>query len=101
MVFDKPITLQTQNLDTEQWEDSLHLHAQVNKASGGTAFNAGADQYRMSLTFTVRYCKELEALRYSPQPFRILYKGHKFKLTDYDDYMEQHKTVRLVGEFYE
>ena len=101
MVFDKPITLQTQDPNTEQWTDSLHLHAQVNKAGGSTAFNAGADQYRMNLTFTVRYSRELETLRYSPQPFRILYRGHTFKLTDYDDYMEQHQTVRLTGELYE
>ncbi|MBR5862254.1 MAG: phage head closure protein [Bacteroidales bacterium] len=101
MVFDKPITLQTQDPNTEQWTDSLQLHAHVNKAGGSTAFNAGADQYRVGLTFTVRYCRELEALHYSPQPFRIVYRGRKFKLTDYDDYMEQHKTVRLAGEFYE
>lgn len=100
-VYDKPITLQVQDETTEKWTDKLFLHAKVNKTGGGTVQNAGAEQYRVRLTFEVRYCKELEGLRYSPQPFRIVYRGHKFKLTDYDDYMEQHQTVRLVGEFYE
>lgn len=100
-VYDKPITLQTQDAVTEEWADQLHLHAQVNKTGGGTALEAGADQYRVSLTFKVRYSRQLEELRFSPQPFRVLYRGHYFKVTDYDDFMEQHKEVKLVGELYE
>lgn len=101
MVYDKPITVQVQDPDTEQWTDKLHLHAYVNKASGSAAFNAGADQYRASLTFQVRYCKALEDIAFSPQPFRIVYRGRTFKVTDYDDYLERHATVKLVGELYE
>ena len=101
MRYDKPIVVQVQDLSTEQWTDSLRLHARVNKTGGGQTFNAGADQYRVSLTFEVRYCKQLEDIAYNTQPFRILYRGRKFKVTDYDDYMEQHREVKLVGEFYE
>lgn len=101
MPYDKPITIQVQDEATETWTDRLHLHAKVNKTGGGQALNAGADQYRASLTFEVRYCAQLEQLRFGVQPFRIIYKGHKFKVTDYDDFMERHQTVRLVGELYE
>lgn len=101
MAYDKPITIQVQDENTEQWSDSLHLHAKVNKTGGGQALNAGADQYRASLTFEVRYCKQLEQLRFGVQPFRIIYRGHTFKVADYDDFMEQHQTVKLVGELYE
>ena len=101
MPYDKPITIQVQDETTEQWTDSLHLHAKVNKTGGGQSVSAGADQYRASLTFEVRYCTPLEQLRFGVQPFRIIYKGHKFKVTDYDDFMERHQTVRLVGELYE
>lgn len=99
-VYDKPITIQTQDPNTEEWVDTLRLHAQVNKTGGGTSYNAGADQYHVSLTFRVRYNKALEELRFSPQPFRVVYRGHKFKVTDYDDFMEQHKEVALVGLLY-
>lgn len=101
MAYDKPITIQVQKEDCEHWRDSLHLHAKVNKTGGGQGFTAGADQYRVSLTFEVRYCKALEAIRFSAQTFRIIYRGQKFKVVDYDDFMEQHQTVKLVGEFYE
>ena len=101
MPYDKPITIQVQDEVTETWTDRLHLHAKVNKTGGGQALNAGADQYRASLTFEVRYCAQLEQLRFGVQPFRVIYKSHKFKVTDYDDFMEQHQTVRLVGELYE
>lgn len=101
MRYDKPITIQIQDLETEKWQDSLTLHARVNKTGGGTTTNAGADQYRASLTFDLRYVRELEAIAYSTQPYRIIYRGRKFKVIDYDDYMEQHRTIKLVGEFYE
>lgn len=100
MTYDKPITVQVQDSKTEQWTDKLRLHARVNKTGGGQALNAGADQYRASLTFEVRYTKELEDIAYKPQPYRILYRGRTFKVVDYDDFMERHLTVKLVGEFY-
>ncbi len=101
MTYDKPIIIQTQDPDTEQWADKLHLHARVNKTGGGTSVNAGADQYQVKLNFDLRYVAALQEIAYSVQPYRIMYRGHKFKVIDYDDYMEQHRTVRLVGELYE
>ena len=100
MNYDKPVTIQQQDPDTEEWSDRWKLHARVNKTGGGQSLNAGADQYRATLTFEVRYFKALEELRYNPQPFRVLYRGHSFKLTDYDDFMEEHRTVKLVSEAY-
>lgn len=99
MIFNKPITVQIRD-EAGTWSDSWQLHAQVNKSGGGQTQNAGADQYKAALSFDVRYFKELEAMRYNPQPYRIVYRGHFFKLVDWDDYMEQHRTVRLVGEAY-
>lgn len=102
-VYDKPIMIQVQDLETEQWVDAFdkNLHAKVNKTMGGTAQSAGADQYKASLTFELRYMKSLEDIHYSPQPYRIIYRGRKFKVTDYDDFMEKHQTIKLAGEFYE
>ena len=100
MIYDKPVTIQEQDPNTEEWADKWHLHARVNKTGGGQALSAGADQYRAALTFEVRYFSALEEMRYNPQPFRIVYRGHLFKVTDYDDFMEQHQTVKLVGEAY-
>ena len=100
MRYDKPITVQVQDAETEQWTDVLNLHARVNKTGGGQALNAGADQYRASLTFELRYVRALEDIAFNPQPFRVIYRGRAFKVVDYDDYMEQHRTVKLVGELY-
>lgn len=100
MIFDKRITIQAQDSDTEEWTDKWTPRARINKTGGGQGLNAGADQYRATLTFEVRYFKALEEMRYNPQPFRIVYQGHHFKLVDYDDFMEQHRTVKLVGEAY-
>jgi head-tail adaptor len=96
-----PITVQRMDLDTEQWSDLLNLHAlQVNRAGGGEAFNAGAEQFHLRMTFDVRWCKAVDELRWDTQSHRIVYRGHTFNIVDYDDYMEQHITVRLTGEAY-
>ena len=100
MTYDKPITVQQQDPETEEWADLWQLHARVNKTGGGQTQSAVADQYKATLNFEVRYFADLEYLRYNPQPYRILYRGHCFKLADYDDYMEQHQTIKLVGEAY-
>lgn len=100
MRYDKPIIIQVQDPETEEWVDKLSLHASVNKTGGGSVFNAGTDQHNASLTFKLRYVSALESLAYSPQPYRIVYRGHNFKVVDYDDYMEQHREVKLVGEYY-
>lgn len=101
MTYDKPIVIQTQDQATEAWTDTLRLHARVNKTSGDTALTAGADQYRVRLTFELRYIAALKQIAYGVQPFRIVYRGRHFKVLDYDDFMEQHLTVKLVGELYE
>ena len=101
MTYDKPIVIQTQDQDTEAWVDTLRLHARVNKTGGGASLSAGADQYQVRLTFELRYVADLERIAYSVQPYRIVYRGHHFKVLDYDDYMERHLTVKLVGELYE
>ncbi len=100
-IYDKPVTLQVQNEDTEQWENVCLFHAHVNKTGGSQTFAADAGQFHARLTFEFRYCRALEAVRYDPQLYRLLYRGHTFRITDYDDYMEQHRTVKLVGELYE
>lgn len=96
-----PLTIQTMDETTEKWTDLLHLHAlKVNKAGGGENFSAGAEQFKPRLTFELRWYKALEDVVYRPQMHRIVYRGRTYNIQDYDDYMEQHKTVRLVGEAY-
>ena len=97
-----PITLQRIDPETEQWINMLHLHAiQVNRAGGGESFSAGREQFHPRMTFDLRYTQYLEALRWNLAEYRLLYHGMAFNITDYDDYMEQHLTVRLTGEAYD
>lgn len=96
-----PFTIQVQDPDTEKWTDKLHLHAtKVNKTGGGETFSAGAERFRPRLTFEVRWQQVLEDAIYSPQAHRILYRGRTYDIQDYDDFMEERRTVRLVGVAY-
>lgn len=96
-----PLTIQRLDENTEEWTDLLHLHAlKVNKTGAGESFNAGAEQYHPRLTFTLRYCKALEEIAHATQTHRIVYRGHNYDIQDYDDFMEQHLEVNLVGMAY-
>lgn len=101
MLFDKPVILQKQNEETELWEDAYRLHAGVNKSGGKQSYAADADQFHARLNFDFRYFAGLEDVRYQPQLYRLLYRGKQFQVVDYDDYMEKHRIVRMVGELYE
>lgn len=96
-----PITIQKLDDDTEKWSDFLHLHAlQVNKTGGSESYNAGAEQFHVRLTFELRWCKALEDAMYSPQLYRIVYNGRNYNIGDYDDFMQQHRNVKLMGVAY-
>ena len=99
-VFDKPIDLQKQDEDTERWETVQHMYAAVNKSGGREGYAAGADQFHARLLFRLRYFRGLEAIRAEPTLWRILYGGDSYQITDYDDYMERHRVVRLEGTRY-
>lgn len=96
-----PVTIQKMDPETEEWSDLLKLHAiQVNRAGGGEAFSTGREQFRLRLTFDFRWSKALESLRWDIANHRLVYQDHTFNVEDYDDYMEQHRKIRLTGEAY-
>jgi SPP1 family predicted phage head-tail adaptor len=96
-----PLTIQRMDPDTEEWTDHLQLHAlQINKAPAGESFAAGAEQYHPRLTFRLRWCKALEDVAHNTQLHRIVYRGRTYDIQDYDDYMERHIEVNLVGVAY-
>lgn len=100
-VYDKLISIQRINEATETWGDWITIHASINKSKGDNEYlNAGAIQAKRSLTFEVRYFADLEDISYNLQAYRIVYQGVPFNIMDYDDFMLQHKTVKLLGVSY-
>lgn len=96
--YDKPISIQRINEDTEDWEDVYKLHAYINKASQNNEYqNAGAIQDKVAKTFEVRYFKALKDIEFNTQLYRIIYDGNPYNITDYDDFKEEHITVKLLG----
>lgn len=99
MIYDKPITIQKIDTVTEKWVDKWHLHARVNKTSGGENTISGATRSVSGLTFDVRYFKDLADIALNNESYRLIYGDNVYNVVDYDDYMEQHKSVSLDGEF--
>lgn len=100
MSFIMPINIQKRNETTEKWEDLYSLHAKVNKSNGSEYLNAGANQSQSTRVFEVRYFKLLEDIDAKRGLYRIVYRDRFYNITDYDDYQEQHKTVKLLGVSY-
>lgn len=100
MAYDKPITIQKIDENTEKWSDIYSLHAKVNKSNGSEYLNAGANQSKSNRVFEIRYFKDLEDIDDNRGLYRIIYRGKTYNITDYDDYLEQHKTIKLLGVSY-
>lgn len=99
MTYDKLIDIQKRNAQTNEFEEWKSFHARVNKTGGGERESSGARRSAASLTFEIRYVRSLFGIFLNTQDYRIIYLGAVFVIKDYDDYMEQHKTVRLEGEY--
>ena len=97
MIFDRPIIIEKQDEDTEEWKEFIKLHANVNRASQKEDFKAGATQSVRSLKFEVRWCKPLKDIINNTQIYRIKYDGIKYNIVDTDDYMEKHRTLKMIG----
>jgi len=83
-VYDKPITIQRQD-EHGKWVAWKKLHAFVNKAKDSAS----------QLIFEVRYTSALKEIFSYLEDFLIVYRGDIFLIEDYDDFMEQHLTVRF------
>lgn len=100
-VFDKPITIQKLNSVAKRWEDVFKVHASINKAKTDNEYlNAGAIRSKQNLAFEVRYFADLEGISLNLQMYRILYRSVPYNITDYDDFMMKHKTVKFLGVSY-
>ena len=101
-VYDRPITIQRINdTSAETWEDVFSVHAKVNKAKSDDEYlSAGASQAKKNIVFEVRYFAALEDISLNLQRYRIIYQGIPYDIGDYDDFMLQHKTVKLLGVSY-
>ena len=100
-VFDRSIQIQKIDELTEDWTTLYTVHASINKAKSDSEYlGSGAVQNKRSLTFEVRYFPELKEISLNTQRYRILYEDIPYNITDYDDFMMKHKTVKLLGESY-
>ncbi|MEE3428421.1 MAG: head-tail adaptor protein [Ruminococcus sp.] len=99
--YDKPITIQKIDEKTEIWTDLYKLHACINKAKSDDQYlSAGSTRTLKALTFDIRYFSGLEPISFNHQSYRIMYRGVPFAIEDYDDYLERHKNVKLLGVSY-
>ena len=89
-----------------EWKEVSTIHAKVNKAKGTESRDGAAIQAPMTLNFDVRYSSVVAAMRLNTQDYRIRYgkdgdgQPAVFKVTEYDDYFERHRNVRLTGVSY-
>ena len=99
-VYDKPVTIQIIDPETETWTDKWSLHARINKSTGAEFVEAGANQSQTTKIFEFRYFSDLEDVDYNRGLYRILYRGHVFNIVDYDDYLERHENIRIKAVSY-
>ncbi|MDD2954351.1 MAG: head-tail adaptor protein [Parabacteroides sp.] len=85
------------NETTEVWEQFEKVHATVNKSGGSAYLGSGAEQSSASKTFTFRYHEKFSVIQFNKQLYRIIYGGYVYNVEDYDDYLEKHLSIRILG----
>lgn len=100
MKYDKPIMIQKQNEETEEWEDVFRypLHADIN-IKPGEEYQAGSGTIRKTrLMFELRYFEKLKPLMLDSQLYRVQFQGENYNVVDYDDFKLKHKIIKIIGE---
>lgn len=98
MILNQKIQIQKLNDDSDSYSDYYSCHAQVNKTGGNEYLIAGSVSTKNKFTFIVRYCEELKNLQFDTQTYRIVFNGVIFNILDADDFMQRHKTIKIIGE---
>lgn len=100
-VYDKPVTMQEYDGDTEEYADIPELptlHAHINPAFFSTEKNEGkAMQNDVTMDFYLRYFPMLKNVVKRPQLYRLVWEGDAYDLIGGDDYHLKHNEVRLRG----
>jgi SPP1 family predicted phage head-tail adaptor len=97
VTYNLPITLIWYNDSTGEWEDKARLHARINKTGGSEYWGSGAYQSKATLTFEVRYAPVVASIFLNTQSYRIRYNGVEYDVDDVDDYLQQHRTLKISG----
>lgn len=98
MILNQKIMIQKLNEENNSYSDYYTCHSQVNKTSGNEYLIAGAVSTKNKFTFVVRYCEELKNLQFDTQTYRIIFNDIIFNIVDVDDFMQRHKTIKIIGE---
>lgn len=99
--YNIPIIIQKKNEETEKWVDFLKVHAKINKLKYSEYYKAGAIRNNINKTFEIRYNAKIKEIEYNTSIFRIVYDNTFFNIVDYDDFMESHINIKLIGTSYE
>lgn len=100
----KPIKIIKYNEESGDWEplaidgEDIVFHAKVNKSSGSEYLGSGSTQSTAQKVFIVRYSSVIAEIELNTQLYRIDYGGVMYDVTDYDDFNELHREVKLLGE---
>ena len=100
----KPIKILKYDEDSREWNTlsldgkEIVFHARVNKSSGSEYLGSGSTQSTAQKVFVVRYSSVIADIELNTQLYRIEYAGVIYDVTDYDDFNELHREVKLLGE---
>ena len=98
-VYNKPITIQKLNNDTEVWYDYYLTHAEINKTSGREYFSAATNVTAATYNFTTRYCSLLEDVQFNTSHYRIVYNKKVFDIINIDNKNLKNHEITIVGDF--
>lgn len=93
-----PIEVLRLNRDTEEYEPYLRTHiidenkARSEVSTAGRGQNSGA-----IITFRLRWSRMIAPIEFAMEEYRLVWRGREFDIDDFDDFMHQHRKVKITG----
>lgn len=100
----KPIKILKYDEHNEVWNplaldgETIIFHAKVNKSGGSEYLGSGSTQSTVQKVFRIRYSSIVADIELNTQLYRIEYDGVMYDVTDYDDFNDLHREVKLLAE---
>ena len=93
-----PLTILKLNPDSGEYEPYMHTHLlSENKARSETSTEGRGQSSSAVIVFRLRWSPMLAPIEFAMEEYRIVWRGHEFVIDEFDDFMHQHRTLKITG----
>ncbi|MFR9168698.1 MAG: hypothetical protein ACLVKI_08490 [Gordonibacter urolithinfaciens] len=93
-----PILIMKLNPETEEFEPYCRAHIiDENKARSDESTEGRGQSTMAVISFRLRWSRMLAPIEFAMEEYRLVWRGHEFDIQGFDDFMHQHRKIKITG----